>query len=280
LLRGIWVTDNLNEILGQVDVAFVMDTTGSMSPYILEARDHARQVAEKIAKEGDLDLRFAVVEYRDHPPMANFVTYIYPFGDGDSLERALHRLGAYGGGDTPEAVWDGLVDAGNKLEWRPQADHRCFLIGDSPPHGYVTGSGFFGADNWPEGCPCGLNSGGIAELYDYHKIKLHALSVAGNPDTLRAFREVSEPTGGDCTEVHMPAAATASYGSTMSTTGMSITGSRIYYDAVSAVMDKSDASVAAELGWSEGAVFGAKAYLRGRGIKIPGDEKNPPAKAK
>ena len=251
-----------HDLLGQIDLAFVIDTTGSMQPYIEEARAHARREAERIATSGDLDLRFAVVEYRDHPPQdTSFVTRVYPFGDGPAFEANLGVLVAHGGGDQPEAVWDGLVAAGH-LDWRAQADHLCFLIGDAPPHG----CGLPGV-SLAEGGPCGLSPGGIVELFASKQIRLYAHSIAGIPQTTQAFKGVAEATGGSCTEVDRPHAATAAYSATLDSTSGLVTASRAYATAAAAMPAAPEAEVARSLGWSPTQVAGIKAYLARRGIK-------------
>src|SRR5579871_6698044 len=160
------MTEQFEDLIGQVDVAFVVDTTGSMGPFIEAAREHVRRVAEEIARAGELDLRFAVVEYRDHPPQEpSFIARPYPFGDGDALQEALGRLQPHGGGDAPEAVLDGLIEAA-RLQWRLEADKLCYLVGDAPPHG----SGGQG-DSWPDGCPCRATPNGVVELLGGHGIR-------------------------------------------------------------------------------------------------------------
>src|SRR6516162_3899281 len=57
-------------ILDQVDLAFVVDTTGSMGTFIGAARKQMTAMIRSLTEEVAVrpDLRLAVVEYRDHPP--------------------------------------------------------------------------------------------------------------------------------------------------------------------------------------------------------------------
>jgi hypothetical protein len=58
------------DALNQLDLAFVVDTTGSMGAFIGAARQHMIALLRSLT-DGALtrpDLRLAVVEYRDHPP--------------------------------------------------------------------------------------------------------------------------------------------------------------------------------------------------------------------
>ena len=262
--------DPTAEILRQVDVAFVIDCTGSMASYIDEARKHAVTTVASIAAEGDLDVRYGLVAYRDHPPQDNsFVKMVFPFADQGSFQKNLDALSADGGGDGPEAVYDGLAAAATELQWRPGADHRCFLIGDAPPHGAST----FGDDGWPGGCPCGATAGGIVELFGAKKIVLHAHSIAGNADTYRAFKEVAEGTDGETTQVDRPSMSTATYGGTMRTASAAI-GSTITYSSVSSSLgaDYSDAKAATEMGVPVEEVRKTKTYMRSRGLKVREDK--------
>lgn len=51
-----------------LDLAFAMDTTGSMGSYIDAARDNVRRITEEIVAKETCDVRLALVNYRDHPP--------------------------------------------------------------------------------------------------------------------------------------------------------------------------------------------------------------------
>ncbi len=117
-----------------VDIAFVLDGTGSMSDEIQQLKDvlfsiHARlQSASQQA-----DFRFAIVLYRDvhdDKPLE-----IIPFtGDVDEFEHQLAQLSADGGGDTPEDLQQGLYSALYELEWRDGGIRAAFVIADAPPH--------------------------------------------------------------------------------------------------------------------------------------------------
>jgi len=245
----------MSDLLGQVDVVFVLDTTGSMGPYLEEAKRSVRAEVEKVAAAGDLDLRYAVIEYRDHPPQDNsFVTRVHPFGDGAALDRVLGTLRADGGGDRAEAVWDGLVSA-SKLGWRETADRMVFLIGDSPPH--------------VDDCPCGSTGGTVVESLG--RARLYAISIAGYVDTTEAFRSVAEPLGGNVTVVGTPVEMTASTSASMGSTSDLIGMSRSFMTASASLAAEgkpvSDEAVASSLGWTVDMAEGTRTYIERRGLK-------------
>ena len=133
----------------RIEVAFVLDATGSMGPYIDDARSRIRSVAADLSQgEPRPDVRFALVAYRDKGD--DFVTRITPFtADVSVMHDALTKLGAEGGGDTPEAVLEALRDALEKLKWSPATSKSAkaaapeapvlrlvYLIGDAAPQHY------------------------------------------------------------------------------------------------------------------------------------------------
>ena len=123
--------------LSEMDLAFIMDVTGSMSPYINNVKQHIKDLVDAIAAS-NTDLRIALIEYRDHiPEDRTFVTRTHNFTSSVFVMKSwLNAARANGGGDRPEAVADGLAQAKN-LEWRPNAAKISVLVTDAPPHGLV-----------------------------------------------------------------------------------------------------------------------------------------------
>jgi len=118
-----------------VDVAFVVDATGSMGDEIsflqAEMSDiifQSKQISNK------LNFRFANVYYRDAGD--SYVTKSMDFNRILSASDAfINEQSAGGGGDFPEAMDVGLDSAINKLSWSESARARIlFLILDAPPH--------------------------------------------------------------------------------------------------------------------------------------------------
>lgn len=136
-----------------LDLAFIMDTTGSMGSYIQSATESIRGIVEEIVAMEKSDVRLALVEYRDHPPQdTTFVTRVNDFTESvKEMKKWLENCSAQGGGDLPEAVADGLHDA-LKLNWREKSTKICVLISDAPPHGLIQGG-----DEFPNGCPAGID---------------------------------------------------------------------------------------------------------------------------
>ena len=122
--------------VARVEVAFVLDTTGSMSGLIDGAKRRIWGIADEIRKANpSAEIRIGLVGYRDRGDA--YVT------DKTDLSSDIHAIygklldyRAQGGGDWPESVNEALAVAVNGLSWTKTADTRriVFLVGDAPPH--------------------------------------------------------------------------------------------------------------------------------------------------
>ena len=133
------------------DIAFVIDTTSSMSDDIDEVKARASEIINIVLgeksdspdsvspdKTNSGGSRIAVVGYND-PGTDIFL----PFTDQPDIEQrktaalnAINSISVSGGDDFPEVVNTGLIRAlsGDAGKWRPEADvRRIILFGDAPP---------------------------------------------------------------------------------------------------------------------------------------------------
>jgi Mg-chelatase subunit ChlD len=120
----------------QIEVCFVLDTTGSMGGLIEGAKAKIWSIANQlIAAKPTPKLKLALVAYRDRRD--NYVTQVYELTeDIDAVYANLQKFAAGGGGDEPESVNQALHEAVTKVTWSPDRDvlKIVFLVGDSPPH--------------------------------------------------------------------------------------------------------------------------------------------------
>jgi len=122
----------------RVEVAFVLDTTGSMAGLIDGAKRKIWAIANTIVDQyPNAEIRFGLVGYRDIGD--EYVTKEFPLTtDIQSIYASLLAFRADGGGDTPESVNEALDVAVTKLGWsdknQVKADRILFLVGDAPPH--------------------------------------------------------------------------------------------------------------------------------------------------
>lgn len=249
------------DIIGNLDVVFIIDSTGSMGPYIKEAQDRAVSIIKKLQEDNDLDIRVALVAYRDHPPQDDtFVTKVFDFDIIDNFQTSLNTLEAYGGGDTPEAVWPG-VHAMFGLTWRDKSDRVAYLIGDSPPHGYAGG----GADGFPQGDPSGITVEQLISSLKEFNVQLNAHSIANINSTTEAFKLLSVPTEGVLSVGDRAQDTTIMYSDSLREHAGTISTSR----AIINTMNSTGVSyycAATSLGLSEEQITKTSTYLIKRGI--------------
>ena len=119
-----------------MEVAFLIDTTGSMSGEIREATERVRQIAATLqaARPGER-ISVGVVAFRDRGDA--YLTQVSPLSpEIETTWGFLARLRAEGGGDGPEDLLSGLDATLHSLQWSTGTDveRQVFLIGDAPPH--------------------------------------------------------------------------------------------------------------------------------------------------
>ena len=119
-----------------VEVAFVIDTTGSMTDLIEGAKAKIWYIAEKmVSGKPTPQVKMALVAFRDKGD--EYVTKVFDLTDNiDKVYEDLMGFEAKGGGDTPENVNLALYEAVHKLSWSKdqKALRIIYLVGDSPPH--------------------------------------------------------------------------------------------------------------------------------------------------
>ncbi len=130
--KTIPVQCNINHM---VDIAIVVDATGSMSDEISYLKSELRDVIER-SKETleNSDLRLGSVFYRDLGDA--YVTRKSHFSDDISKTvRFIEGQSAAGGGDGPEAIEEAFDETLDGLVWRDDASAKLmFLVLDAPPH--------------------------------------------------------------------------------------------------------------------------------------------------
>jgi len=101
----------------------------------------------------------------------------------DKLQRFLRETEAYGGGDIPEAVFEGVGAAINKAGWNKSSKKIIIVFGDAPPR--------------PE-------SNGLAKIYDLCKSwhertegVVSCIDTTGGSKLLDEFRQMAADGGGE-----------------------------------------------------------------------------------
>ncbi|MFT7561052.1 MAG: Mg-chelatase subunit ChlD [Flavobacteriales bacterium] len=119
-----------------IEICFVLDTTGSMSGLIEGAKDTIWSIANNIVSLQPLpNVKFCLIAFRDRGD--KYVTRVSDLNsDIDSIYSELKRYKAQGGGDTPESVNQALGEAIQSISWsqNPKDIRIIYLVGDAPPH--------------------------------------------------------------------------------------------------------------------------------------------------
>ncbi len=127
---------NFNSVTEQkVDIAFVVDATGSMGDELEYLKTELNDVITRVKFGNEnLNLRLGSIFYRDQGD--DYVTKISPFDSNiATTNNFINAQFAGGGGNFPEAVHSALEEAVDQLEWSPSAVSRIiFLLLDAPPH--------------------------------------------------------------------------------------------------------------------------------------------------
>jgi fibronectin type 3 domain-containing protein len=133
-----------------LDIAIILDNTGSMSSAITGTKNSVNAFAASIEATGK-NVRFALVTYGDsalHPTPAGTITSerggaysdatserpIMYFGTASSLETVLASVYADGGSDLPENPLDAIKWGYNNLDWESGADKIFIVITDINGH--------------------------------------------------------------------------------------------------------------------------------------------------
>ncbi|MGN0375435.1 MAG: Ig-like domain-containing protein [Butyrivibrio sp.] len=121
-----------------VDLAFVIDTTGSMSNAITNVKNNISEFVSYL-EEGGVSIRVAIVEYRDITCDGSSSTVIHKLNNSTwhtttaDMQETLSELKVGGGGDLPETPIDalGYLIDDDSLYWSSKAYKFAVLLTDA-----------------------------------------------------------------------------------------------------------------------------------------------------
>ncbi|KPJ56642.1 MAG: hypothetical protein AMS16_02040 [Planctomycetes bacterium DG_58] len=177
-----------------LDVMFVFDSTGSMAGILLEVRTRIRQLMKFVTYHVP-NARLGLVTYRDKRKYDledyQYTVKMIPLkklSELDKLERFLGKTEASGGGDIPEAVYEGVHAAITQAGWGPTARKVVIVFGDAPPR--------------PE-------NDGLVKIYElcrtWHKRTggiVSCIDTSGHARLMEEFRQMAREGGGDSTFIN------------------------------------------------------------------------------
>ena len=140
--KGLDIIDKIKDILeksedplADLDLVFVIDVTESMKSHIEILKKHLFDMVKSQLNKFK-SYRIGFVFYKDY--LEEFLTRSFDFNNKEYLNSVLEDLNVGGGGDYPEAVFEGINAAVTQFDWK--ADNRFIIVlGDAPPHEYPRG---------------------------------------------------------------------------------------------------------------------------------------------
>ena len=173
-----------DEIKNQkIEVAFVLDTTGSMGDLIAGAKRKIWSIANTIVDiNPDADIRMGLVGYRDFQD-DYVVKTVQMTSDIQGMYDQLNKFRAAGGGDTREAVNEALNAALEQIQWSQDKDTKriIYLVGDAPPHMDYNGP------KYPE----------LVERANGRDIIINAVQAGNSRQTRRVWKHIAGLGQGD-----------------------------------------------------------------------------------
>lgn len=170
-----------------LEIVFVFDSTGSMSSALIAVKQRVAEMAQALHALVP-ESRIGVITYRDTGDDEEYLTRSTPLSrDFYRAINFIQVIGAGGGGDQPEAVYEALQEA-FRQPWSPKARRVVVLIGDAPPH---TGS------------QKNLRSK-VERFAADDRSSIHAIVTSPDGDqrvrdeTLRAFEAIARSGRGQC----------------------------------------------------------------------------------
>ncbi|MGB4262430.1 MAG: vWA domain-containing protein [Fervidobacterium sp.] len=133
-----------SETRSKIDIAIVLDVTGSMGYAISGAKNSIIEFADALINAG-LDVQLGIVPYDDfvNPPKDIQVTPAFlNLKSPTDAKLYVELLYAGYGGDTPENLYDAIMFAATAMDWRPSAQRSMIVITDAQSHYKGDGTAF------------------------------------------------------------------------------------------------------------------------------------------
>lgn len=189
--------------VGDIDIVFVVDTTGSMGADINAVKDFAGQFIATVQGQTG-SARFALVTYRDFPERtgdsqdyASRVDLNFT-ADAASAGAAINGLTLGYGGDIPETVYSGLMEAIG-LSWRPGVKKMVIQLGDAAPLDPEPFTGYTGDTV-------------VDASFAVDPAEIYVVDVSSSSSTPPALADIAVRTGGGVYAAPTPSEVAAALG--------------------------------------------------------------------
>ena len=184
------------DVSPRIEVAFVLDTTSSMTGLIEGAKRKIWTIARQmVSGRPSPSIKLGLIGYRDIGD--EYVTRTFDLtNDVDAIYGHLVAFNAVGGGDRPESVNQALHEAITKLSWSKDATTLkiVFLVGDAPPH-----MDYPSDVKYPE----------IIQLAKRGGIVINTIQCGGDALTTQIWREIAGMANGAYVQIPQSGGMTA-----------------------------------------------------------------------
>ncbi len=190
----------------RIDLAFVIDTTGSMSDDIYEVKTNMTNYLNDLNDSG-IDYRIAIVEYRDFSSRTG-ESEDFPYrvtlnfsSDYRTITNSINSVDLGNGGDWEETLYSALIDGLDELNWRDSSGKAAIIMGDAPaldPEP-ITGYTLEMVKNKMLYNKIGLSDERYARgifTDSRSPITLFTIATSGNSATKESFSALAEATNG------------------------------------------------------------------------------------
>lgn len=178
-----------------VKIAFLLDCTGSMEPWIHAAKTKIHEILRSVRKEHrNAVFEVALVAYRDYGDEDRFK--VVNFGHVDRFVSALDPIHAKGGDDAAEDI-AGALHKAVYLSWDDAHVRMLVHLADAPAHGDTFHAAHV-SDRFPGGDPDGHNPRELLRtLVQEHQVEYTFVRMTSATDRMvEVFREWYAHDGG------------------------------------------------------------------------------------
>jgi len=119
-----------NHAVANTDLVFLIDNTGSMYDDIYQVQQAIANIMASLPS----GTRVGAAVYNDlNEDPYGWYDYTNLTSTYSVTSDFINAISTYGGGDTPESVYDGIVNAVNDMSWASSSKRIMIVIGDAPP---------------------------------------------------------------------------------------------------------------------------------------------------
>ena len=178
------LSDEINNTNNEFDILFLVDATGSMSQYIIAAKEETKNISKELKKlYPEKMFQYGYIFYRDPIDSKSDKHEVIDLTDNvNSFPEKIGLISANGGGDEPED-WVGAYKLANeKISWR-NGIKVIMHLADAGAHGKL----FTLSDKYPE-----EEAKLISELEKCAEKKIKIFGYVIDEESQNSFNECSK----------------------------------------------------------------------------------------